>query len=121
MRTYSLTCGLLLFYCYTGVTGPDPFSGLTDDGKIAVASSVTFIVGSGMFFIIGFLCRHFCQKFKERHSIINTQTSTGPRTASHPNQENILSTPVYDDVVLKQREQELELKENIAYTSVRIQ
>ena len=47
--------------------------------------------------------------------MINTQTSTGPRTT---NQDNIPSTPVYDDVVLKQREQELELKENIAYTSV---
>ena len=47
--------------------------------------------------------------------MINTQTSTGSRTT---NQDNILSTPVYDDVVLKQREQELELKENIAYASV---
>ena len=103
-------------YCYTGVTGPDPFSGLTEGGKIAVVSSVTFVASSSMFFIIGFLCRHFCQKFKERNSIINTQTSTGSRTA---NQENILSTPIYDDVVLKQREQELELKENIAYASVK--
>ena len=80
-----------------------------------MASSVTFIAGSSMFFIIGFLCRYFCQKFKERHSIINTQTSTGPRTT---NQENIPSTPVYDDVVLKQHEEELEVKENIAYASV---
>ena len=107
-------------YCYfiaihAGVTEPDPFSGLTDDGKIAAASSVTFIASSSMFFIIGFLCRHFCQKFKERRGIINTQTSTGPRTT---NQENIPSTLIYDDVVLKQREQELELKENIAYASV---
>ena len=82
-----------------------------------MASSVTFIASSSIFFIIGFLCQHFCQKFKERHStsMINTQSSTGPRTAS---QENIPSTPIYDDVVLKQREQELELKENIAYASV---
>ena len=80
-----------------------------------MASSVTFVAGSSMFFIVGFLCRHFCQKFKERHSTVNTQTSTGPRIA---NQGNIPSTPVYDDVVLKQREQELELKENIAYALV---
>ena len=80
-----------------------------------MASSVTFVASSSIFFIIGFLCRHFCQKFKDRNSIINTQTSAGSRTA---NQENIPSTPVYDDVVLKQREQELELKENIAYASV---
>ena len=37
------------------------FNGLTDDVKIGVASSVTaFIVGSILFFIIGFLCGHFC-------------------------------------------------------------
>ena len=81
-----------------------------------MASSVTFIAGSSMFFITGFLCGYFCRKFKERHSTVNTQTSTGSRTA---NQGNILSTPVYDDVVLKQREQELELKENIAYAPVK--
>ena len=86
---------------------------MTDDGKIAVASSVTFVAGSSMFFIIGFLCGHFCRK--EKHK---SQTSTGPRTASQSDQENIPSTPYYDDVVLKQREQELELKENIAYASV---
>ena len=78
-----------------------------------MASSVTFIAGSSTFFIIGVLCGHFCRK--ERHNI---QTSTGSRTASQSDQGNIPSTPVYDDVVLKQREQELELKENIAYTSV---
>ena len=115
LRIYLYTCSLLLLYCYTGVTGPDQFSGLTDDEKIAVVSSVTFIAGSSMFFIIGFLCRHFYQKFKEGRSIINTQTSTGPRTT---NQDNISSTPVYDDVVLNEREEELELKENIAYASV---
>ena len=95
------------------VTGPDPFSGLTDDGKIAVASSVTFVAGSSVFFVVGYLCGHFCRK--ERH---NTKTSTGPQTASQSDQENSPRTPIYDDVVLKQREQELELKENSAYASV---
>ena len=95
-------------------TGPDPFSGLTDGGKIAVASSVTFIAGSSMFFIIGLLCGHFCRK--ERR---NTQTSTGPRTSNWSDQVNILSTPVYDDVVIQQSNQELELKENLAYGPVR--
>ena len=33
--------------------------------------------------------------------------------------ENVQGAPYYDDVVLKQREQELELKENVAYYSVR--
>jgi hypothetical protein len=78
-----------------------------------VASTLTFIVGSIIFFIIGFLCGHFCQK--ERHKI---QTSTGPETASQCDQENIPRTPFYDDVVLKQQEQELELKENVAYVPI---
>ena len=80
-----------------------------------MASSATFVAGSSVFFIIGFLYQHFCRKFKERHSTVSTQTSTFSRTA---NQGNILSTPVYDDVMLKQCEQELELKENIAYAPV---
>jgi hypothetical protein len=80
-----------------------------------VASTLTFVAGSIIFFIIGFLCRHFCRK--ERHK---TQSSTGPKTANQCDQENIPSTqaPYYDDVVLKQREQELELKENVAYAPV---
>ena len=80
-----------------------------------MASSVTFIAGSSMFFIIGFLCGHFCRK--KRHNS-RSQTSTDPGTFSQFDQENIPSTPVYDDVVLKQREQELELKENIAYAPI---
>ena len=92
-------------------TGSDPFSGLTEDGKIAVASSVTFVGGSSMFFIIGFLCGHFCRKERP-----NSQTSTGPRTASQSDQGN---TPYYDDVVIQQSHQELELKENVAYGPIR--
>jgi hypothetical protein len=103
------------WHYYTG-PGHGPFNGLTDDGKIAVASTlITFVVVSITFFIIGFLCGHFCRK--ERH---NTQTSTGPGTVSQCDQENISSTqaPYYDDVVLKQHEQELELKINVAYVPV---
>ena len=78
-------------------------SGLTDDGKVAVASSVTvFIVASTLFFIIGFLCGHFCRK--ER----------GKVDEAVPQSEKTQGTPYYDDVVLKQ-EQELELKDNVAY------
>ena len=77
------------------------FNGLTDDVKIAVASSVTaFIVGSILFFIIGFLCGHFCRWEKK---------VTGAVTESEK-----IHAPYYDDVVLKQ-EQQLELKENVAY------
>ena len=105
---------IILDYNLYTCTGPDPFSGLTDVGKIAVASSVTFVAGSSIFFIIGFLCGHFCRK--EKH---NSQTSTGSRTASQSDQGNIPSTPYYDDVVIQQSDQELELKENVAYGPIR--
>ena len=42
---------------------------LSQDGKIAIASSVTvFIVASISFFIVGFLCGHFCQKKRKQSS-----------------------------------------------------
>ena len=79
------------------------FCGLSDDGKIAVASSIAvFIVTSILCFTSGFLCRHFCHNMKREKENV-TQS------------ENVLGTPYYDDVVLKQCEQELESKENIAY------
>ena len=92
----------LLVYCYDINTGGS-FSGLSDDGKIAVASSIAvFIMTSILCFTSGFLCRHFCHNMKsEKESV--TQS------------ENVLGTPYYDDVVLNQCEQQLESKENIAY------
>jgi uncharacterized membrane protein len=47
-------------------------------------------------------------------------STTGLKTANQCDQENIPSTqaPYYDDVVLKQYEQELELKENVAYALI---
>ena len=79
------------------------FEPLSRDRKIAIASSVTvFVVASILFFIIGFLCGHFCRKERKTTAIV-------PQT----------STPYYDDVVLQQHEQELELKENVAYAPVR--
>ena len=77
---------------------------LTQDGKIAVASSGTvFIVASISFFIVGFLCGHFCQKKRKQSSAASESVpSAGGQT----------QIPYYDDVVLKQ---EVELKENVAY------
>ena len=67
-----------------------------------MASSMTaFIVASTLFFIVGFLCGHFCQKERKNAEIVS-QTRT----------------PNYDDAVLQQHEQELELKENVAYGPV---
>ena len=70
-----------------------------------MASSVTvFAVTAILFFIVGFLCGHFCQK-KKKPAV--------PPAGSGQTQVQI---PYYDDVVLKQG---LELKENIAYGPIR--
>jgi hypothetical protein len=88
--------------------------GLSRDGKIAVASSVTvFTVASISFFIVGFLCGHFCQK-KRKSSIAAGETIP---TAGSGGQ---IRTPYYDDVVLQQRESDLELKENVAYGPISV-
>ena len=72
---------------------------LSRDGLIAVASSVTvFVVASVLFFIVGFLCG------KERKT-----AETVPPPAEQ------IQAPYYDDVVLRQHEQELEM---IAYAPV---
>ena len=90
---------------YTGPGGS--FSGLTTEGKIAVASTVTaFVIGSVLFFIIGFLCGHFHRREK-----IVTSGTVGQC-------EKTQGAPYYDDVVLKQNERELELKGNVAYASI---
>ena len=79
------------------------FEPLSHEGKIAVASSVTvFAVTSILFFIIGFLSRHFCHKERKLAG-----------TSCPIEQPQI---PYYDNVVLKQHiEHELELKDNVAY------
>ena len=70
-----------------------------------MASTVTaFVVGSVLFFIVGFLCGNFCRKKK--------QTGTVSQC------EKIQGAPYYDDVVLKQNEREIELKGNVAYGPV---
>ena len=84
------------------------FEPLSQEGKIAVASSVTvFAVTSILFFIVGFLSGHFCRKERKRDVIV-------------PSSQEI-QTPYYDDIVLKQHiEQELELKDNVAYAPVQL-
>ena len=68
---------------------------LSQDGKIAVASSITvFIVASILFFVVGFLCVHFYQKKR--------------KSTDH------------DNVQPKQYELELELKANVAYGPIHV-
>ena len=78
---------------------------IREDGKIAVASSVsTFIITSVVFFIFGYLCRHYRQK--------QTQFPPIPLTNR---------TPVYENVIPERnKEQDLELNENIAYGPITI-
>ena len=96
---------------YTNITnlytGSGGFSGLTNGGKIAVTSSVTaFVVGSILFFMFGLLCGHYCWKEKK-----GMATSKQCEKTPH-------GTPYYDDLVLN-KQQELKLKENVAYVPVR--
>ena len=73
---------------------------LSEDGKIAVTSSlITFIISSIVFFIFGYFCHHCRQKQKRTRPVPVTNR-----------------TPVYENVIPEQNlEQDLELKENIAY------
>ena len=91
--------------------------GLSRDGKIAVASSLTaFTVASILFFIVGFLCGHFriCQKKRKS----STRAAAG-KTVPPGGSGGQTQTPYYDDVVKQQSDQELELKENVAYGPIR--
>ena len=73
--------------------------GLSGDLNIAISTSITaFVVGSILFFITGFLCRHFCQKGKTE----TVQEVQG------------LTYSYYGNVVIQKQEQELELNENVA-------
>ena len=79
------------------------FEALSRDGKIAVGSLVTvFIVTLVLFFTVGFLSHHFCQR----------------RKIAVPHEAAKKEIPYYDDVVLQQQGYELELKENVAYAPV---
>ena len=79
---------------------------LEADGKIAVASSVTvFAVTSILFFIIGCLCGYFLKKKRKMYTVAET--------ISRPNETLV---PYDAETVLNQ---ELELKDNVAYGPMR--
>ena len=82
----------------------DASTTLSQEGKFAVASSVTvFVVTSLLFFIIGYLSRRFCRR------------ESGKTADSEAVKDEI---SIYDDIELKQQEHELDLKENAAYVPV---
>ena len=77
--------------------------GLSGDLKIAISTSVTaFVVGSILFFITGFLCRHLCQKGK-------TETV-----------REVQDLTYHGNVVIQKQEQELALNENVAYGPIQV-
>ena len=93
------------------------YKGLNGDGEIAVASSVTvFTVASTLFFIVGFLCGHFCQKKRK-----SSTTAAAGETVPPGGSGGQTQTPYCDDVVIQsqQSDQELELNENVAYGPIR--
>ena len=77
---------------------------MSEDGKVAVASSlITLIISSIMFFASGYFCHHCRQKPQQ------TSISTLPVPVKS-------ATPLYENVLLEQDPgQDLELKENVAY------
>ena len=112
-----LTPGATLTCVGNGEWEPDPNTvkcknerkgSLSNEAKIAIASSVTvFTVASILFFIVGFLCGHFCQKKSTRSAAGETVPPGG--SGGHT------QTPYYDDVVLQQ----VQLTENVAYGTLR--
>ena len=93
---------------YVNTTESVTLKPLNRDGKIAVASSVTvFVVASVLFFVVGFLCGYFFHKKKKMFTVSETILSTGEGT------QQVTNT---DGSVL---DQELELKDNVAYGPVR--
>ena len=83
------------------------------DGNVAIASSVSvFVVTSILFFITGFLCRHFYQTTDRSN---NNKPEIRAECACES--ENRPLSPLYDNVLLNQHinSETVELKENIAY------
>ena len=77
-----------------------------------MASSVTmFTMASILFFIVDFLCGHFCQKKRKS----STTAAAGEPTVPPGGSGGQIQTPYYDDVVI-QEDTKMELKENIAYS-----
>ena len=77
---------------------------------IVIASVTVSVITAIMFFIIGFVSSHCCQKAKQKHNIIvKEQTSL-----YHGSSESAI---VKVQVQLSQ-ERELELQANVSYASV---
>ena len=75
-------------------------NGLNETEKIVVASVIVFVITSNLFFLIGFLCGHFCRK--------QNPMSTAPSAVD----------PQEDDPQLRRHEEKVELQTNVAYDSV---
>lgn len=105
---------LLVYTCNVGTTVGSTDSIVT---PVVTSSVSAFLMTSGFIFIIGFVCGHcFSQRCKTPHKEMLDKNIQPLQ--SHP-------TPVYEDILpkksLKQAEQEVELKDNVAYGPLRSQ
>ena len=79
---------------------------MTDVEKISLASVTVSVVFSIIFFITGFLCRHYVYCQKEKHHLVE---SAPPPTRAENSHE---------DIQQECRVQGLELRANVAYENV---
>ena len=85
-----------------------PFS-LSQNGMIAIASTVVFVVTLIIAFIIGFLCGHLCGKL--RKTTVPSPSAPEERQTSPPDNPAALNKKIYENV--------LELQENASYASIK--
>ena len=80
---------------------------------ISVVSSLsTFVFGSLLFFTVGYLCAYCVHSARREKASSTGQLDDGAAAHVQSTQDNVL----YEDVQLpKQEEEELELKDNVAY------
>ena len=91
---------------------------------IAAASSIAvFIFSSLVFFIIGYLCgcRFGCKCYKLLDSGTIVSTGTSDEAVSQQQYKNQPAQPVYEDITSEDKQREIELEENIAYGTAKLQ
>ena len=105
----------LIYNCNTGITDSAEPTSTCNVVTAAVVSSIsTFLMTSVFIFIVGFVCG---QCFNQRYKRPAKETS---ETIVQVEQSHPLD-PMYDNIlpkIIKQEEQGLELKENVAYLTL---
>ena len=89
----------------------------------AASSIVVFIFSSSVFFIIGYLCgcRFGCKCYKPSDSGTIISTGTSDEVVPQQQFQNQSAQPLYEDVISEDKQREIELEENIAYGTAKLQ